>query len=177
MEVNDVDSSSEEGDVVIDLEDSSLNLSFEEAFFLAFGLGCLLVTNSNGEEQSLDQLWSFFCRNQPDFPRKYAVYHHFRTKGFVVKEGTKFGSDFLLYKDGPPFFHAQYSVRIVEKITWKEMSGLNRVTESAGKELLLVQINQKESEENSNVKEILKNMQIEEILIRRWVANLERESS
>ena len=33
-----------------------------------------------------------------DFPYQYAVYHHFRAKGYVVKDGTKFGCDFLLYK-------------------------------------------------------------------------------
>ena len=38
------------------------------------------------------------------------------TKGWVVRDGTKFGSDFLLYKHGPPFFHASYSVRLFRQV-------------------------------------------------------------
>ena len=63
-----------------------------------------------------------------DFPYQYAVYHHFRAKGYVVKDGTKFGCDFLLYKEGPPFYHAQYSVRIMQpqqNVKWQFMRLLN----------------------------------------------------
>ena len=60
----------------------------------------------------------FFC--VADFAHQYAVYHHFRAKGYVVKEGTKFGGDFLLYKEGPPFYHALYCVRIMHKVIMKK---------------------------------------------------------
>ena len=157
-----------------------LQLLCVEAFFLTFGLGCLLVSS-----MSIDDLWSKFCSYDKEFPYQYAVYHHFRSKGYVVKTGEKFGCDFLLYKEGPPFYHAQYSVRIIpphEKITWQFISGLNRVTESVGKELLLAQItenNQESSESKTNdhtssVKEKLKNIRVREVLLRRWVSRQER---
>ena len=100
-----------------------------------------------------------------------------------MKTGEKFGCDFLLYKEGPPFYHAQYSVRIIpphERITWQFIAGLNRVTESAGKELLLAQItenNQESSESKPNqtsVKEKLRNIRVREVLLRRWVTSQER---
>lgn len=37
----------------------------------------------------------------------YVVYHHFRSLGYVVKPGVKFTADWLLYKRGPVFNHAE----------------------------------------------------------------------
>lgn len=43
----------------------------------------------------------------------YVVYHHFRSLGWVVKSGIKFCVDYLLYKKGPVFSHAEFSIVIV----------------------------------------------------------------
>ena len=45
----------------------------------------------------------------PDNPFliNYAVYHHYRSLGWVVRGGIKFCADFLLYKKGPVFTHAE----------------------------------------------------------------------
>ena len=37
----------------------------------------------------------------------YVVYHHYRSLGWVVKGGMKFCVDYLLYKRGPVFSHAE----------------------------------------------------------------------
>ena len=44
----------------------------------------------------------------PDDPFlvSYAVYHYFRSLGWVVKPGIKFCCDWLLYRKGPVFSHA-----------------------------------------------------------------------
>lgn len=46
---------------------------------------------------------------RPDNPflLSYVAYHYFRSLGWVVKSGTKFCVDFLLYKKGPVFSHAE----------------------------------------------------------------------
>lgn len=46
----------------------------------------------------------------PDDPFlvSYVAYHHFRSLGYVVKPGVKFSADWLLYKRGPVFNHAEY---------------------------------------------------------------------
>ena len=67
----------------------------------------------------LDALWRKFNQSNSNFCEEYAVYHHFRSKGWVVKDGTKFGVEFLLYQEGPAFFHAQYSVKIVSEVKKK----------------------------------------------------------
>lgn len=38
----------------------------------------------------------------------YAAYHYYRSHGWVVKGGIKFCVDYLLYKRGPVFQHAEY---------------------------------------------------------------------
>ena len=61
------------------------------------------------------------------------------------------------------------------------ISGLNRVAESAGKELMLAQITEiqddsENPEETQTVKQKLKNIQVKEVLLRRYVPSQERES-
>lgn len=72
----------------------TLHLTLEEAFFLSFGLGCLQVIDLFGNCLSLDGMWQLFCKSQKDFIQKYVTYHYFRSKGWVVKTGIKFGGDF-----------------------------------------------------------------------------------
>lgn len=172
-----------------------LRLELHEAFFLSYGLGCLIVNDCDSEdkEMSIDDMWDKFSRVDEQFRHVYAVYHHFRSKGWVVRSGCKFGADFLLYKDGPPFYHASYSVRIrhfavndgkptriknEKYLDWKDLIGLNRVTESASKELLLVDVFESEQSRNqsdNNVTDYLKCISLQEVLMRRWVASCERQ--
>ena len=128
---------------------------------------------------TLDQMWTEFSARDSHFSLNYPVYHHFRSKSWVVKEGTKFGADFLLYKHGPPFYHASYSVLVEEsdknKLSWNDLSGLNRVTESAAKELLLAKVGGQfvKSQKLSDIESV----EVKEILIRRWVPAQEREDN
>jgi tRNA splicing endonuclease len=70
-----------------------LHLCLEEAFFLSFGLGCLQVDH-NGTLLNVDQMWTLYCNSKKDFPPRYAAYHHFRSSGWIVRSGLKFGTDF-----------------------------------------------------------------------------------
>ena len=179
----------------IELKDQPTYLRLElwEAFFLTYGLGCLLVSNCDNDDKdmSIDEMWEKFCHISDYFRLKYAVYHHFRSKGWVVKDGCKFGADFLLYKDGPPFYHASYSVWIrkhrkivnytdnkeVSNLDWTSLSGLNRVTESASKELLLIDVYEPDDvdEKALTVSHYLNSIKLEEVLVRRWVASSEKQ--
>ncbi|VVT57068.1 uncharacterized protein SAPINGB_P005518 [Magnusiomyces paraingens] len=42
----------------------------------------------------------------------YAAYHSFRAKGWCARSGVKFASDFVLYRRGPPFTHADFTVTV-----------------------------------------------------------------
>lgn len=160
----------------------TVQLQDYEAYFLSYALGCLLVV-SDGAELNLDQMWATYVISRPRFPLLYAAYHHFRAKGWVVRPGAHFGTDFLLYKNGPPFYHAAYSVKVVAsegELTWQELAGLNRVTECASKELILATVSGLPSEEEHFEQlvlspESLKDMKVKEVLVRRWVPSQERE--
>lgn len=43
---------------------------------------------------NLEEMWTTFCHLDPFFIYKYIAYHHFRSKGWVVKPGIKFGTHF-----------------------------------------------------------------------------------
>lgn len=95
-----------------------------QAFFLVYSLGCLSVymhqvtatsskeltrcktadfLHSIGQEPlSIIQLWNTFRALRPDFVSSFAAYQHFRSKGWIPKEGggAKYGVD--LSKTQPP---------------------------------------------------------------------------
>lgn len=79
----------------------TLILSLEEAYFLSFGLGCLQIVNESGTKLTLEESWNLFCQAKPNFFINFAVYHHFRSKGWIVKPGIKFGGDFCNYLKNP----------------------------------------------------------------------------
>ncbi|KAJ2001689.1 tRNA splicing endonuclease subunit sen2 [Coemansia thaxteri] len=134
-----------------------LQLSFYETLFLC-DLGCLRVRDSAGVEYGYFDLWHLFCTvdRSPDFALKFAAYYYYRSKGWVVKSGLKFGTDFMLYKKGPAQSHAQYSVLVrrnddcadadcaanddepwAASESWQYMFSLSRVTTQVRKTLIL----------------------------------------
>ncbi|PWY79597.1 hypothetical protein BO70DRAFT_371666 [Aspergillus heteromorphus CBS 117.55] len=105
-----------------------LQLSREEAFFLVYGLGALRVLDDSRKEViSTSSLLPLFCQHSyfpprdpsadltPDdsFMISYVVYHHFRSLGWVVRSGVKFGVDYILYNRGPVFSHAEFAVVVI----------------------------------------------------------------
>ncbi|XP_076271978.1 tRNA splicing endonuclease subunit 2 [Rhynchophorus ferrugineus] len=157
-------------------------LGLEEAFFLTNVLGCLEVTYKN-DILTVENMWELFSNTQPTFIRNYIVYYYYKAKKWVVKPGIKFGGDFLLYKQGPPFYHASYVViiQIVNSNLENQMedlsldnvslSALNRLCETAGKELLICKIHWPSQVQYND----FSNIEIEEVLIRRWVPSQERD--
>lgn len=71
-----------------------LMLSKQESFFLLYGLGCLQILNNDDKVLNIEQCWKLFQEDDKYFLEKYIVYHYFRSKGYVVKPGIKFGGDF-----------------------------------------------------------------------------------
>ncbi|MFT7801386.1 tRNA-splicing endonuclease subunit Sen2 isoform X4 [Arapaima gigas] len=163
-----------------------LQLSLEEAFFLVYALGCLSVYY-NEKPLTIASLWEMFCLAQPNFDMTYAAYHYFRSKGWVPKTGLKYGTDFLLYRKGPPFYHASYSV-VVEKVndsfqgatlhpfTWRSLAALNRITGNVSKELMLCYVISPSdmSPEERRSPECLKRVRVQEVIVSRWVSSRER---
>lgn len=91
----------------------ALCLLCEEAFFLSAVCGVLEVRDSINDAQSAlspHVLWTQFCEMHPAFPVRYAAYQHLRACGWVPKSGLKFGCDFMVYRVGPQYRHADAAV-------------------------------------------------------------------
>jgi tRNA-splicing endonuclease subunit Sen2 len=115
-----------------------LQLTREEAFFLAFGIGALSVLDDEAKKPiPTPELLELFRRYsyvpdpvgpadlRPDdkFLLNYAFYHKVRSEGWVPRGGIKFGVDWLLYHKGPAFDHAEYGVLLLPSYGhrwWKE---------------------------------------------------------
>ncbi|KAM9860240.1 tRNA-splicing endonuclease subunit Sen2 [Aulostomus maculatus] len=165
-----------------------LQLSLEEAFFLVYGLGCLSVCLQQ-EPLSVIQLWRKLRSLQPDFVSSYAAYHHYRSRGWVPKggSGAKYGVDLMLYRKGPPFYHASYSV-VIERVddafrgstlrpfSWRSLATLSRITANVCKELMLCYIiypaDLSEAELDSPA--CLSRLKVQELIVSRWVSSRER---
>ncbi|KAF1536746.1 tRNA-splicing endonuclease subunit Sen2, partial [Eudyptes schlegeli] len=163
-----------------------LQLSLEEAFFLVYALGCLSIYY--GEEPlTILKLWEVFSEVKPNFKTTYMAYHYFRSKGWVPKVGLKYGTDLLLYRKGPPFYHASYSViaelvndnfegSLRRPLSWKSLSGLNRTTVNASKELMLCYLIRPSdmTEKEMSTPECMKRVKVQELIVTRWVSSRER---
>ncbi|KAM6496865.1 hypothetical protein JOM56_007338 [Amanita muscaria] len=145
-----------------------LQLTLQEAFFLSWGIDCLTIFNSHTRaSMTLQEIWQTFQRiHHPlnthsdrfdnPFLIYYVAYHHYRSLGWVVKSGIKFCVDYLLYKRGPVFSHAEFAVVVcpvyedpddqatspfslpnVEPFTWSWLSTINRVNSQVQKTLIL----------------------------------------
>ncbi|KAF9914901.1 tRNA splicing endonuclease subunit sen2 [Lobosporangium transversale] len=107
-----------------------LQLSLEEAMFLVFAIECIYITTAAATTttkpvtMSIQECWLKFikaCNVNPTmeitvdnpFIVRYAAYHHYRSQGWVVKDGLKYGSDFLLYRKGMVFGHSQYAIKVI----------------------------------------------------------------
>lgn len=129
-------------------------LTMHEAFFLNHALRRLsILTPSSGDPLGLESCWNLFRNyyknvcSSIDFAVQYAVYYYFQSRGWIVKEGTNFGVDFLLYANSPSMEHSQFAVYICydhstrsSSNRWATLLTLHRVLQSAGKELVLAYV-------------------------------------
>ncbi|KAL1970908.1 hypothetical protein VTN77DRAFT_2742 [Rasamsonia byssochlamydoides] len=195
-----------------------LQLSNEEAFFLVYGLGVLRVFDDTGKPiQPAASLLRLFCQHsyfpprdpttnvEPDDPfmLSYVVYHHFRSLGWVVRSGVKFGVDYLLYNRGPVFAHAEYAVVILPSYehpywaamqeqrdrisqrqarSWWWLHCVNRVQAQVKKTLVLCFVDIPPPSTSlatissqQDIESFLRRYKVREMTIRRWVPNRSRD--
>ena len=125
-----------------------LQLAPSEAFFLTYALGILSIYPSAFPDSSaplsashLLHLFRYTSYQPPTtsslrpddpFLLSYVTYHHFRSLGWVVRPGLKFGVDWLLYLRGPVFSHAEFAVIVLPAYTdayWRETEEVRKDTE------------------------------------------------
>jgi len=178
-----------------------LQLSPEEAFYLVFALGSLSVIDPTiGKPMASGELFNKLRRLslphglttlQPDDPFlvQYAVYHHFRSLGWVPRSGIKFGVDWLLYVGGPVFSHAEFAVIVLpaytdpywkahghtpQKRSWHWLHSVNRVQSHALKTMVIVYVDIPPPIEDEDPSSLLRRYKVREFFMKRWLSNRSR---
>ena len=75
----------------------------------------------------------------------YAVFRSLTDKGYIVKTGLKFGTEFRVYKKN--IKHAMwlvYPTTQKQKINWQEFAAKNRIAHSTAKKLLISLVDSQE---------------------------------
>jgi len=89
-----------------------LELGLIEAIYLTEN-GLLSVYSTKGKRIDLECLRKYALSIIPRFSELYVVYKDLRDKGYIVRSGLKYGSDFVVYEKGPGLEHAPYLVHVV----------------------------------------------------------------
>jgi tRNA-splicing endonuclease subunit Sen2 len=194
-----------------------LQLSQEEAFFLVYSLGKLKVYADDSDiVLPASSLLSLFRRYsyapprslsvpaEPDDPfmLSYAVYHHYRSLGWVVRSGVKFAVDYLLYNRGPAFSHAEFAVMVLPSYShsywsatvenqqavqartgksWWWLHCVNRVQSQVKKNLLLCYVDipppleEHEKFVQDDIGKLLARYKVRDMSIKRWIPNRSRD--
>ena len=139
----------------------------------------------------------YLKRTDNPFIINYALYHHYRSLGWVIKLGIKFCVDLVLYKRGPVFHHAEFAVVLCptyeneddkkgspfyindQKLSWQWLNTINRVNSQAKKTLILAYVripSQDKMKGTNDIHEIIKLYKVKEIVVKRFVAARNRDN-
>ncbi|KAI1263696.1 hypothetical protein F5Y18DRAFT_124620 [Xylariaceae sp. FL1019] len=179
-----------------------LQLSLEEAFYLAYSLGVLTVLDPTTGLAMTTQALFDQCRQLSYYPRRtidlqpddpflvqYAVYHHFRSLGWVARSGIKFGADWLVYLGGPVFAHAEFAVVVIPTYSdpywktrghrvpdrsWHWLHSIGRVQSHALKTLVLVYVDIPAPTDASDPTTLMKRYKVREYFMKRFLSNRNR---
>ena len=53
--------------------------------------------------------------------------------GWIVKDGTLYGTEFMLYKESQGHTHGKYLVKLIEEMDYRQLLGLMRTCRSVNK--------------------------------------------
>src|SRR3989344_5683800 len=108
---------------------------FEAFYLLEEGKADIIHNNKPLKDQ---ELMKIFTRKDKEFSVKYLVFKNLRKKGYIVKTGLKFGTEFRVYAKNEK--HARWLVFPTasrNKINWQEFVSKNRIAHSTGKKMLI----------------------------------------
>lgn len=162
-----------------------LQLSYEEAFFLSYGLGCLSLykyspTVPKEKPMDLCGMWLEFLTLKPRFVATYACYHYYRSKGWVPRCGIKYGCDFVVYRKGPSFYHSSFAVLaqlvsedseyVAALSSWSRFTGFSRIVENAAKDVVVCFISYPDTFTKLHLRSpaCIPHLEIQEIWVKRW---------
>jgi len=125
------------------MSEEGLQISLIEALYLAEKEKINILRN--GKKVKLEEMFQII-RKDDLFP-KYLVFKDLRNRGYIVKTGFKYGSEFRLYERGksPGNGHSDYLVKVVSEdheITVSDFSSYVRVAHGVNKKLLFAVVDE-----------------------------------
>ncbi len=128
--------------------DRPLELSLLECAYLV-DAGMLRVIDVSGQvPMTVDDLIRAGLLQSEEFYERFLVYKDLRRRGFVVRPGLKFGTDFAVYEHGPGIDHAPFLVHVIPQrkgVQPIDMVRAGRLATSVRKKFIIATV--KESEE------------------------------
>lgn len=147
----------------------NLLLDLEESFFLSHFLNVLQINDINGILLNSNQLLEKYLKINSRFIEHLVAYIYLRSKNWIVRSGTKFGANFLIYKKGMRFYHASFIVFVNQKDKShqsKDIKGIQRIAETSDKDVLILEVDR--PEEIQDTLQNLDKFTISENIIKRF---------
>lgn len=153
-----------------------------EAIFLSEFLG---VLNVIPEKSSLalhgwDLVNTISCGQMLErFIAYYAAYHHYRSHGWCARSGVKFAADFVLYRRGPPFQHADFTVTVIpvfpngqeDTLDWHENTRWGRVIGGVRKTTIYCYVELPDLDYQAHsLRSVLESCKVTDVSHKRWRA-------
>ncbi|XP_055917794.1 tRNA-splicing endonuclease subunit Sen2 [Eupeodes corollae] len=148
----------------------NLILDLEESFFLAHYLKVLEIKDIHGVPCSSKEIFEKFLKVKSNFAESFVAYIYLRAKNWIVRSGTKFGANFLIYKKGLRFFHASFIVFVDykrEPHESKDIKGIQRIAETSDKDVLFLEVI-RPKEVDADIFENLDKFTVSENIIKRF---------
>ena len=130
------------------LEEDVLELSIIEAFYLMEKGRLDIYENSESDKKlELNYIRNIIKKNSGY--AKYLVYRDLKDRGYIIKTGFKYGSEFRLYERGmsPGVGHSDYLVKIIHEnydVNALDFASYVRVSHGVKKSLLLSVVDDEE---------------------------------
>jgi tRNA-intron endonuclease len=93
--------------------DKPLELSLLESAFLTREGKLRVLDTRDDHTLSLDEILALGLKRYDGFKDQYLVYAQLRERGYIVRPGLKFGTDFAVYEKGPGLDHAPFLVHVI----------------------------------------------------------------
>jgi tRNA-intron endonuclease len=97
--------------------DKPLELSLLECAYLTRENRVRVLDSNNDHVLSLDEILALGLEQSEKFKDQFLVYAQLRERGYVVRPGLKFGTDFAVYEKGPGLDHAPFLVHVIPQKT------------------------------------------------------------
>ncbi|KAI9226859.1 MAG: tRNA intron endonuclease [Piptocephalis tieghemiana] len=168
----------------LDLSRKVHRLSDIETFFLVWALGVLKVRRSLEDTAlycSSQYLWDTFTQDSksPSFLERYIAYHHYRSLGWCVRPGTRYGCDYALYPSDLTQHHSSYLVLLLpssgpDRCFWslRRIYTTLRVTTQVNKQLVVCWVSL--PQDTSSPEKTLTSSTVSDTLLSRWIPEQER---